>query len=106
MSEKQSPISDETSAAGSPRNSVQLVSKTLSDRLLGKYFDASEFDFDYDQSGLWSPFVARGAYIITSPAVAAGSFCSDDGILLKKPKNATKAAKWLVNLVSCVKDLC
>ncbi|GER33602.1 pentatricopeptide repeat-containing protein [Striga asiatica] len=36
-------------------NSVQLVSKSLSEKLLEKYFDALEFDLDYKESALWSP---------------------------------------------------
>ncbi|CAI9088830.1 OLC1v1023269C1 [Oldenlandia corymbosa var. corymbosa] len=47
---------------------VQMVSKRLSDRLMDKYFDASEFDFDYEQSELWSPFI-----IPTSSAIHLSS---------------------------------
>lgn len=42
---------------------IQLVSKSKSERLLEKYFDAFEFDFNYEQSGIWSPPVRRTAYL-------------------------------------------
>uniref|UniRef100_A0A803N2S1 Uncharacterized protein n=1 Tax=Chenopodium quinoa TaxID=63459 RepID=A0A803N2S1_CHEQI len=42
---------------------VQLVSKSKSERLLEKYFDAFEFEFDYEQSGIWSPPIRRTAYV-------------------------------------------
>lgn len=42
---------------------IQFVSKTISERLLRKFGDASEFNFDYEQSGLWSPPVPRNVFL-------------------------------------------
>lgn len=60
---------EEASTSSTPNSTpkcgmkVQLVSKSKSERLLEKYFDAFEFEFDYEQSGIWSPPVRRTAYV-------------------------------------------
>ncbi|XVF25612.1 hypothetical protein REPUB_Repub13aG0227000 [Reevesia pubescens] len=42
---------------------VQVVPKSVSNRLLEKFFDVSEFNFDYEKSGIWSPPVRRSAFL-------------------------------------------
>ncbi|KAK3016972.1 hypothetical protein RJ639_005337 [Escallonia herrerae] len=87
-SESSSPASfPETSSPGSPY--VQMVEKSLSERLLGKYFDASEFGFDYEQSELWSPPISRRAYL-SSPSSTI--FSIDD--VLTKLKSISKSRSW------------
>ncbi|KAK6230749.1 hypothetical protein QUC31_002267 [Theobroma cacao] len=72
--------------------SIQMVSKTVSERLLGKFFDASQYDFDYEQSGLWSPPVRRSVFL-TSP----GNICSEDEFF-SKLKKAKKACRWRLRI--------
>lgn len=46
---------------------IQLVSKSVSERLLSKFSDLTEFGFDYSKSGLWSPPIERCHVFSGSP---------------------------------------
>ncbi|KAJ6886725.1 hypothetical protein NC651_027167 [Populus alba x Populus x berolinensis] len=66
-----------------------MVSKSDSERLLGKYFDASQYGFDYEQSSLWSPLIPARRVFLASPA---GHRCYEDEFFskLKKAKRACR----------------
>ncbi|GAV60704.1 hypothetical protein CFOL_v3_04233 [Cephalotus follicularis] len=80
------------------RLSIQVVSKSLSDRLLGKFLDTSQYDFDYEQSGLWSPPIPIRA-ILTS----TGDSCREDRFYskLKKAKKACTRCIACFNVFWC-----
>lgn len=66
---------------------IQLVSKSVSDRLLEKFFDVSELGFDYEQSGLWSPPIRRSVFL-SSP----GRIFTEEE-MLGKLRNVTDARR-------------
>ncbi|WVZ02554.1 hypothetical protein V8G54_023360 [Vigna mungo] len=84
MSESELASSDQSPSTPT----IQIVSKSFSERLMGKFFDATQFDFVYEQSGLWSPPVKRTVFL----ASPAGNICSQDEIL-RKLKNSKKPCK-------------
>lgn len=76
---------------------IQIVSKSVSDRLLLKFYDEPQFDFDYEKSGLWSPPVPRTVFL-SSP----GSIFTDQEMLERlRSKNARSRTKK-IRICFCV----
>ncbi|KAK4744511.1 hypothetical protein SAY87_010823 [Trapa incisa] len=78
-----------------PDSSIQIVPKSVSDRLLGKFFDASQFDFNYEQSSLWSPPLQRTAFIgYSSPRNLREKVSSSSTTKSKRTKQRKKGLNW------------
>ena len=82
---------------------VEYLEQSMSRELLGKFPDSSAFDFDYSQSGIWSPLnkVPRG---LPAPASRAAAACAGEAegassstdFLVDNPKRRARAGGcWL-----------
>jgi len=77
---------------------VEYLEQSMSRELLGKFPDSSAFDFDYSQSGIWSPLskVPRGSPAPASRAAAAEAASSSTDFLVANPKRRARAGGcWL-----------
>uniref|UniRef100_A0A2P2NN71 Uncharacterized protein n=1 Tax=Rhizophora mucronata TaxID=61149 RepID=A0A2P2NN71_RHIMU len=79
---------------------IQFVPKSVSDRLLEKFFDASKYDFDYEQSGLWSPPLRRRVFLSSPGRI----FTVEE--MLEKLHDATDARRARRHKPSCCKAVC
>ncbi|CAA7405536.1 unnamed protein product [Spirodela intermedia] len=52
---------------------VEYLEPTMSSHLLLKFPDNSAYDFDYSQSGIWSPLLPRGSAATATAAAASDS---------------------------------
>ncbi|GAB4831456.1 hypothetical protein Ancab_005472 [Ancistrocladus abbreviatus] len=76
---------------------IQLVSKSESEKLLQKFFDAPEFDFNYEQSGPWSPPVQRGVFV-----GEPGRIFTEEMMAAKLSKLLeAKSGRWKLRTRSC-----
>lgn len=88
---------------------VEYLDPSMSQELLGKFPDATAFDFDYSQSGIWSPLLPRGKhssssvfpiesqkkFLDVSRMLSPGILRTVKGKIIRKHKKQTVAPKRL-----------
>ncbi|CAM0903923.1 unnamed protein product [Alopecurus aequalis] len=67
---------------------VEYMGQSMSRNLLGKFADSSAFDFDYSQSGIWSPVNK-----IPSASPASGGAGSRDFLIAKWKRRARAGSR-------------
>ena len=69
---------------------VEYLGQSMSRNLLGKFPDSSAFDFDYAQSGIWSPVNKIPS---ASPASGGAGSRSRDFLIAKSKRRARAASR-------------
>ncbi|KAJ4976926.1 hypothetical protein NE237_002032 [Protea cynaroides] len=74
---------------------VEYLEPTMTEALLSKFPDNSAFDFDYTQSGIWSPLVPRGHSLVSGSSKEIRRRLSDgfEKVAQKKIKKVSSKIK-------------
>ncbi|OEL21852.1 hypothetical protein BAE44_0017131 [Dichanthelium oligosanthes] len=72
---------------------VEYLEPSMSRELLGKFPDPSAFDFDYSQSGIWSPLnkIPRASPAPGGACAASAEAASSTDFLIANPKRRARA---------------
>jgi hypothetical protein len=71
---------------------VEYLESSMSRGLLGKFPDSSAFDFDYSQSGIWSPLNKHPRAMSCSGGGDAAEASSSTDFLIANPKRKARAS--------------
>ncbi|XP_042512694.1 uncharacterized protein LOC122087584 [Macadamia integrifolia] len=84
---------------------VEYLETTMTEALLRKFPDNSAFDFDYTQSGIWSPLVPRGQCLVSGSSIEIRRKLSDGFEKIAHEKIKKVSSKIKKKMVSAKKKV-
>ncbi|ESQ55505.1 hypothetical protein EUTSA_v10027446mg [Eutrema salsugineum] len=97
-------MSQSPSSSSSSSVFAESVSKPVSEKLLQKYIDVSEFQFNYQQSGIWSPPFQRTAFLTPQGTILTNKEMAEKFENLLKPPRIKRYNLNCCRLTSFVKS--